>query len=394
MLFRTVVFYLFTLMSKKWQKGFDQENVDPQVVLERERDGFSTCRRQRRKRRLYCTLCICTCVWFFIVVSGLINGGVRLAFALHRTTVKEGSLFDTKALFVSTRGNGALCSRLNVEVEQRNFHSRVSVYSLIRPPVLDGYSNISVRANLNIEAQNSFLFWSGFLYRDSSISLTACSSVEDQAEILFFLDANSYRQWEADPKTSESAYHSATVSAVCPSSQMMDVRVPEEGSSQWYIAVRNKKSNNVSVRMSGEVGRKVYSIKESDIINSCVTGGNNKCTIPTTDDATYIVTFAQAAGSTDSQTANVEVECVSGEYIFAVIIVPIVLFLLFLGIFVLICIRHLRKKACEGNRSVHAPPVIEQEGVEMSVGDKSTVKLSTYQPAVIPTGRPSYKSAA
>ena len=322
----------------------------------------------------------------------IINGAVRVSVNLTYITDYESSLNDNEVLFVST--DDSFCSGLTLKDESMD--SEATIFSLHRPPALDGFSNITVKANKSVsKTQEDALLWSGYLYPGSTIKVLACGGVEGDVRIIVFLSTNNFELWKANRASLDSAYQYMNVSYVCPQEQILEVQVAEDVDDQWYIVIDNRNSGDVDTRVTAEVYRKVYTIKETDIISSCQAHNDiSECRIPTTRGATYLVTTSINSAQEYDQTVNVKVQCVVREWLYAAIIVPLMLFLVILGVVTLVGVCYCRRKMRE---SAHPTPmpVIGQSGVDdIPISEKPVVNTTSYQPAPVPhTGLVDYKPA-
>ena len=373
--------------------GFNKYNCRPRVELEMEQGHFRTSRRARRRKQIYCSLHICACVSFWVTFSMIINGTIRVAVNLPYITNYESSLNDNEVLSVST--DDSLCSGLTLKDESLN--SKATIYSLHRPPALDGFSNITVEANKSVsKTQEDALFWNGYLYHGSTIKVLACGGVEGEVRVIIFLSTNNFELWKANHASLESAHRYMNVTYACPQKQILEVQVPDDVDDQWYIVINNRNSGDVDTRVTAEVYRKVYTIKETDIINSCQAYGDdiNECRIPTTHGATYLVTTSINSAQGYDQTVNVKVQCIVRKWLYAAIIVPLMLFLVILGVVTLFGVCYCRRKMREGAYPTPMP-VIGQSGVDdIPISEKPIVNTSSYQPALVPlTGLVDYKPA-
>ena len=205
------------------------------------------------------------------------------------------------------------CSDL--ELENSIMTRGAAIFSLSRPPSLDGFINTTASKS---NSEGNYTYWSGFLFRGSVVSVTvACDNVPGPWEVAFIRGEEKYYSWLYSASgTVEYFYHFETFSNVCLEDEKFSISINTDVDENWFIVIPGRTSDDGMVRFIVNLYRKVYTFEETDVINHCQAYGQNNCLIPTTRGAIYLVNTADNPDSDDDQAVDVKVYCVFQKWVY------------------------------------------------------------------------------
>ena len=212
------------------------------------------------------------------------------------------------------------CSEL--ELENSIVNRGAAIFSLSRPPSLDGFMNTSASKS---DSEGNSAYWSGFLFRGSVLLVTVdCDNVPGPWEVAFIRGEEKYYSWlYSGSGTAEYYYHFETFSDVCLEDEKFSISVVTDVDENWFIVIPSRTSDDNMARFTVNLYRKVYTFEETDVINHCQAYGQNNCLIPTTRGATYLVNTADNPDSDNDQAVDVKVYCVFQEWVYMKIVVSV-----------------------------------------------------------------------
>lgn len=327
-------------------------------------------------RRLRVLSCVLTCGLFSIFLLAYHH--------IHCLPIFSGQFYTLDV------GGGQImsmddwfCSEFTLKVKYGQ--SVPAILSLPRPPTLDIYTNTSFSTKIIPEGYTS---WSRFLHGGSVVSVTvSCDEVLDVKPVVFFIRGKeNYVSWLGHG-TLEHVYQSDAFLDRCQKNQTFMLSTPVGIDDRWYVVVQGQNSHisypsnliNAKGYLSINIGvrEKVYSVKETEIVNSCHVYWTTQCSIPTSPGATYLLTAVRSPEAMYNRPTTVVVYCNMHKWAYVLFAAP-VMFPLLLALALLVGMCYYRRKVEKLARRV---VTVSGDGLDKS---QPHTRLSCYQGAPPP----------
>lgn len=339
---------------------------------------------------------ICIIVVVLLCVGGL--SYLALRYGVHNTndieTVKPYTLTDK----VIRPYNTEFCQGLLAKLKEapNNFHSNATLYLLNSPPLLTDHElfNLSKVANLNSKGTN-FHDWNFYMNPGSEVSFNACYQQNQDsghyATFYLIKGTRNLNKWTDKPGSNHAVKYSR-LSADC---QTISYKVTNFDS-YFFVFYLEPGHSPVTMNIDFMFNRTVYHISLSDVVQNCSIplNGDSSCSVsvPLSSRYTAVLSLNTSLPVDYDDGANISITCQARVWLYAVIILSIILALIGIIVIIVLCIVIVKRmKAKTGKESYsllsESATTLQHDNTDGvnsdDVRDSTSVPLNTRKPGSI-----------
>ena len=268
-------------------------------------------------------------------------------------TIEEYALTDK----VLRPYNGYFCQGLSGKSidSPNNFVSNATLYLLNSRPLLSDREVFNVSEKANLDSSNTnYQSWNFYLNSDSVMTLEACYQRNQSTAhyVTFYLikGTKNHNKWIKNPGGSY-AVKSLHLTADC---QTVSYRVKSNDLYYFVFHLNSGFSSSAVVNLDFNFNRTVFHIPLSDVVQSCSFSldGDSSCSIgvPMSSGYTAALSLNTSLPVDYNDGANVKVSCQPRSWLYALIVLSIVVVLFVVLVLVLVSVRFWIKRR-EANKS-------------------------------------------